>query len=55
MAHQDDVLGFTEVILEDALIVWCPWGPPGHCVDLGYADGKLVGMRVCDKVLERTP
>lgn len=52
---QYDEIGRTEIILEDTLIVWRPWGPPGHCVDLGYAeDGRLVAMAVWDRVATRT-
>lgn len=43
-------LGFTEVILEDTTMVWCPVpipGTPGHVVDVAYnTTGNLVGMRV---------
>jgi len=44
----------TEMLIEDCSIVWCPWGPPGHAVDLGYSnDGRLVGIRIWDDVYER--
>lgn len=48
-------LRLTEMILEDASIVWCPWGPfKGHAVDCGYSpDGRLVGIKIWDDVRTR--
>ncbi len=45
-------VGATEMILEDTMIVWHPWGPyQGHAVDLGYSeDGRLVGIKIWDNV-----
>lgn len=53
---QYDEVGATEMMLEDTLIIWQPWGPyKGHAVDLGYTeDGKLVGIKIWDRVAERT-
>lgn len=51
---QNDELHMTEMVLEDTMIVWRPWGPKGHAVDLGYdADGNLVGIKVWDAVAKR--
>lgn len=44
----------TEMLLENCDTVWCPWGPTGHAVDLGYSDdGRLVGIRIWDDVQSR--
>jgi hypothetical protein len=45
-------LKLTEIVLEDTMIVWCPWGPYiGHAVDCGYSsDGRLVGIKIWDDV-----
>lgn len=53
---QWDEVGATEMVLEDALIVYQPWGPfEGHAVDLGYnAAGRLVGIKIWDRVAERS-
>ena len=52
---QHDKLRCTEIVLVDDMIVWRPWGPPGHCVDLGYDNsGTLVGIRVWDRVAKAT-
>jgi len=53
---QWDEIGATEIVLEDTLIIWQPWGPyKGHAVDLGYTEaGKLVGIKIWDRVAERT-
>ena len=47
-------LCFTEMLLEDCPIVWQPWGPPEHHVDLGYnKTGALVGIRIWSNVLTK--
>ncbi len=45
-------VGATEMILEDTMIVWQPWGPyQGHAVDLGYSEnGRLVGIKIWDNI-----
>ncbi len=52
-----DELGLTEMILEDTMIVWRPWGPyRGHAVDLGYnIEGRLVGIKIWDNVVTQKP
>lgn len=49
-------LRLTEMILEDTMTVWVPWGPyKGHAVDCGYdGNGKLVGIKIWDDVRERS-
>lgn len=55
-AIENSELGATELILQDTFTVWKPWGPKEHAVDLGYdQDGKLIGMRVWDRVLSASP
>jgi hypothetical protein len=48
----NEELRLTEIVLEDTLIVWKPWGAyPGHAVDCGYdVDGRLVGIKIWDDV-----
>lgn len=45
----------TQLVLQDTLIVWVPWGPyEGHAVDCGYdQDGNLVGIAIWDDVRKR--
>jgi hypothetical protein len=48
-------LRLTEMVLEDTMIVWHQWQPPGmpegHVVDLGYNEaGDLVGIKIWDDV-----
>jgi hypothetical protein len=48
----------TEMLLREASIVWCPWGPyKGHAVYCGYdmATGELVGIKIWDDVRKRLP
>lgn len=40
----------TEIILQDVPIVWVPITRPGHYVDAGYYDGKLVALRVWEDI-----
>lgn len=50
-------IGLTEVLLEDAMIVWCSLpipGADGHCVDLGYdQNGRLIGVKIWASVSTR--
>lgn len=55
MVWEHDVLGFTEMVLEDTQTVWHPMqcSAHGHVVDLGYSnDGRLIAIRVWQKVAE---
>lgn len=54
----NDELRLTEMIMEDVLTVWQPYGTwicKGHFVDCGYAmdDGRLVGIKIWDDVRRR--
>jgi hypothetical protein len=45
----NEPLKLTQVILEDAPVVWCALVPnTGHDVDIGYdaSDGRLVGVQI---------
>lgn len=49
-------IGLTEMILEDCFVVWKPFGPKGHFLDLGYdLDGNLVGIKVWANVAKIAP
>ncbi len=48
---ENEDLRITEMVLEDCLTIWQPWGPDIGFVDLGYkTSGELVGIKVWDTV-----
>lgn len=51
-----DGIKATQMLLEDVVTVWVPWGPyKGYAVDIGYAvdDSRIVGITIWDDVRKR--